>query len=203
MVEKRGDEITCTQVASQTDFNRIHFFLLGNRFETLYLPSLIILVEGKSDYAFVQRVLATKFPNQQFSVINANSDSRIKEILNTAKNLLTDIQRSPYRDRIVAIIDSVHTPGLRQTLTQMGMPDENVVTWSANGIEYVYPPTILDEIYGGGGQLTVVGDLVSRNGISYSKTDLAERVCARVTAETAMSQEFTNNFLSLVTRRIA
>jgi predicted ATP-dependent endonuclease of OLD family len=201
MVSKKGDEITCTQVASQTDFNKIHFFLLGNRFETLYLPSLIILVEGKSDHVFIQRVLTTKFPNQQFSVINANSDSRIKEILNTAKNLLTDIQRSPYRDRIIAVIDSVHGPGLKQILVSMGMQDENIVIWSKNGIEYVYPPGVLDEIYGVGGQVSVADDVVSRNGISYSKSDLAEKACARVTAETPMSQEFEDRFLSLVRRK--
>jgi len=202
MVEKKGDEITCTQVTSQSDFNRIHFFLLGNRFETLYLPSLIILVEGKSDYAFIQKVLTTRFPNQQFSVINANSDNRIKEILNTAKNLLTDIQRSPYRDRIIAVIDSVHAPGLKQTLVQMGMLDENVVTWSSNGVEYVYPPTVLDDVFGGGGQVTVSDDLVSRNGVSYTKVDLADKVCERVTAQTSMSQEFDERFLSLVVRKM-
>jgi len=202
MVEKKGDEITCTQVLSQTDFNRIHFFLLGNRFETLYLPSLIFFVEGKSDHAFIQKVLITRFPNQQFSVINANSDSRIKEILQTAKSLLTDIQRSPYRDRIIAVVDSVHGPGLKPTLVSMGMLDENIVIWSRNGIEFVYPPTILDEIYGTGGQITVLGDVVTRNGLSYSKAELADRVCARVNAETAMNQEFEERFLSLVSRNI-
>src|SRR6185312_13098478 len=38
-VEKRGDVIFVEAVDNQIDFNRIHFFLLGNRFETLYLPS--------------------------------------------------------------------------------------------------------------------------------------------------------------------
>ena len=37
-VEKHGDEIALQQVESQADLNHIHFFLLGNRFETLYLP---------------------------------------------------------------------------------------------------------------------------------------------------------------------
>ena len=202
MVEKTGDEITVRQVLSQADLNRIHFFLLGNRFETLYLPSVIILVEGKSDHAFIQKVLTVRFPNQQFSVINANSDSRMKEILNTAKNLLTDIQRSPYRERIVAVLDFVHGEGLKETLVAMGMVAENIVTWSANGIEYVYPNAILDEIYGAGGQIAISGDVVSRNGISYSKADLADRVSARVTTDTTMSKEFETQFLSLITRRI-
>jgi hypothetical protein len=83
------------------------------------------------------------------------------------------------------------------------MLDENIVIWSKNGIEYVYPPTVLDEIFGSGGQITVVDDVVSRNGMSYSKADLADKVCARVTEKTPMSQEFEDRFLSLTTRRIS
>ena len=186
-VEKKADQISVRQVISQADFNRIHFFLLGNRFETLYLPSLIVLVEGKSDHSFIQRVLTVQFPDHQFSVINCNSDSRIKEILNTARNLLTDIQKSPYRDRIIAVLDSVHNEGLRGTLTSMGMLDENIVVWSSNGIEHLYPSEILNEIYGNGGAINIVGDQVSRNSITYSKSELSERVSARVTPTSSMS----------------
>ncbi len=201
MVEKKGDEISVTQATTQADLNRIHFFLLGNRFETLYLPSLILVVEGKSDRAFVQRVLSIRFPNQQFSVISANSDNRVKEMFNTAKNLLTNIQRSPYRERIIAILDSVHCQDLQPTLESMGMLKENIVVWSGNGIEYVYPPSILDEIYGAGDQITIAGDSVTRNGMSHSKSDLSDMVCARITPNTQMSQEF-ERFLSLVTSRM-
>ena len=75
-VEKLGDEIAVRRVETQTEFNRIHFFLLGNRFETLYLPSMIILVEGKTDHAFINTVLSKRLPNHQFSIINANSDNK-------------------------------------------------------------------------------------------------------------------------------
>ncbi len=201
MVEKKGDEISVRQVLSQSDFNRIHFFLLGNRFETLYLPSVILLVEGKSDHTFIQRVLTVRFPNQQFSVINSNSDARMKEILNTAKNLLTDIQKSPYRDRIIAVLDSVHGQGLKEALISMGMLAENIVVWSKNGIEHVYPPAVLDEIYGVGGDITIQGDLVTRNGSSYSKAELAERVCARTNSTTVMSQEFEERLLSIIVKK--
>lgn len=201
-VEKKADQISVRQVISQADFNRIHFFLLGNRFETLYLPSLIVLVEGKSDHSFIQRVLTVQFPDHQFSVINCNSDSRIKEILNTARNLLTDIQKSPYRDRIIAVLDSVHNEGLRGTLTSMGMLDENIVVWSSNGIEHLYPSEILNEIYGNGGAINIVGDQVSRNSITYSKSELSERVSARVTPTSSMSPEFQQKILDLVRNRI-
>lgn len=198
MVEKSGDTISLRRVESQAEFNKIHFFLLGNRFETLYLPSLIVVVEGKTDHAFIGKVLSLKYPNWQFSVINANSDSRIKEILGIARDLLTDIQRSPYRDRIVAVIDSVHGTGLKQKMISMGLMERNIITWSRNGIEYVYPPGLLDLIYGSGGSLDVEGDIVKRNGLEYKKAELCEKVCSRLAPDTAMSDEFNDSFLRLV-----
>jgi len=201
-VEKAGDVISVRQVDSQAAFNRIHFFLLGNRFETLYLPSFIVLVEGKTDHAFISKVLTERYPSHQFSIINAASDSRIKEILNVARTLLSDIQRSPYRERIVAVIDAVHGAGLKQSLMSMGLPEENIVIWSRNGIEFVYPPTVLDAIFGAGGELTISGDVVSRNSLAYTKAELAEKVCAKTTAGTEMYAEFNDRFLSLVQRRV-
>jgi hypothetical protein len=194
-VEKHGDEILVQRVASQTDFNRIHFFLLGNRFETLYLPSSIVLVEGKCDYKFIERALTLRYPNSQISVISANSDSRIKEILNVAKGLLADIQRSPYRDRIFVVLDSVHSAGLPGQIAAMGVPTKNIVVWPKNGIEYYYPPSILDNIFTSGADVTIAGDVVSRNGISYNKNELAEKVIAQLQRDTPMDSEFERMFL--------
>jgi predicted ATP-dependent endonuclease of OLD family len=201
-VEKSGDSISIRAVETQADFNRIHFFLLGNRFETLYLPSLIILVEGKTDHAFITRVLSMKYPNHQFSVIHANSDNRIKEVLNTAKTLLTDIQRSPYRERIVAVVDSVHGAGFKETLVAMGLPPENIVVWSENGIEYLYPEGILSTIFGAGGHIEISADTVTRNGITYTKAELCDKVCARLASDSPVNSEFEERFLSLVGKRI-
>ncbi|MGS2719172.1 ATP-dependent nuclease [Paraglaciecola aestuariivivens] len=197
-IEKAGDEISVGKVATQQEFNKIHFFLLGNRFETLYLPSLIVLVEGKSDHAFIREILTKKYPNVQFSVVSANSDSRIKEVLNTAKNLLTDIQKSPYRDRIVVVLDSVHGSGLRGTLEAMGVLPQNIVIWSKNGIEYFYPESIMAKIFGEGGELLISGDDIARNGISYKKAELADKVCKLITADTPMDGEFSEKFMAIV-----
>lgn len=202
-VEKEGDQIAVSRVQTQQGFNRIHFFLLGNRFETLYLPSLIVLVEGKSDHAFITEVLSQKFPDAQFSVISANSDSRIKEVLNTAKNLLTDIQKSPYRDRIVVVLDSVHGQGLRNTLEGMGVLPENIIVWSKNGIEFLYPESVLSKIYGEGGELTINGDDVARNGITYSKAELAGKVCKLITKDTLFHGEFADKFLAKVEAHVS
>lgn len=201
-IEKNGDEIAIRRVESQIDFNRIHFFLLGNRFETLYLPSSILLVEGKCEHKFIERVVALRYPTSQLSVISANSDGRIKEILNVAKGLLTDIQKSPYRDRIFVVLDSVHVAGLQDQIAAMGVPEENIVVWLKNGIEFYYPPSIIDDIFGAGPEINISKDVVSRNGVSYAKGELAERVLARLQRDTPMHPEFHNMLLEPVERTL-
>ena len=201
-VEKHGDDISVRTVESQADFNNIHFFLLGNRFETLYLPSAIILVEGKCDDKFIERVVCQRYPDTQISVISANSDSRIKEVLNVAKGLFSDIQKSPYRDRIFVVLDSVHTAGLPDQLVTMGIPRPNIVTWPKNGIEYYYPPSIMDKIYGVGQEICITGDIISRNGISYNKGELVEKVIVLLQNETPMQSEFHGLFLSRLDEKL-
>lgn len=194
-VTKQGDEVCLSQVETQADFNRVHFFLLGNRFETLYLPSLIVLVEGKCDDKFISRVLALRYPNAQVSVIPANSDDRIKEVLAVAKGLFSDLQKSPYRDRIFVILDAVHSATLPDQLVRMGLPPENIVKWPKNGIEYYYPPAIVDQIYGLGAELTIEGDRVSRNGASYTKAELVDKVVALMDVGTEMHPDVQERFL--------
>jgi predicted ATPase len=194
-IEKTGDEISIAPVATQADFNQIHFFLLGNRFETLYLPSAILLVEGKCDHRFIERVLSLSYPNCQLSVVAANSDDRIKEVLNIAKGLLTDIQKSPYRDRIFVVLDAVHSSTLPQQIEAMGIPRQNIVVWKKNGIEYYYPPSVLDKIFGAGSEVAILGDVVSRNGVTYKKAELLEKVLGFLDGATAMHPEFSGELL--------
>jgi hypothetical protein len=203
MVQKSGDEISINGISTQSELNKIHFFLLGNRFETLYLPSAIVLVEGKCDHRFIERVTALRFPNSQLSIISANGDSRIKEILTVARGLLSDIQRSPYRDRIFVVLDSVHSAGLPAQLVQMGIPQENIVKWPLNGIEYYYPPEIMDKIFGAGGLIHMDGDRISRNGQTYTKVELLERVVSQLDSSTQHHSELESKLLNPLWQKIA
>ncbi len=196
IVEKEGDEISIQEVRSQSEFNRIHFFLLGNRLETLYLPSAIVLVEGKTDHKFIERVTSLHFPDSQVSVIAANSDARIKEILFIAKGLLADLQKSPYRDRIFVVLDSVHGAGIVEQLVAMGLERDNIITWPQNGIEFFYPPTIIERVFGGNGELTVQDDKISLNGITHTKAELSERVTKLLDKATGMHPTFQDLFLA-------
>lgn len=197
-VEKNGDAIDVIPVTSQADFNRIHFFLLGNRFETLYLPSAIILTEGKTDQQLITKILETEYPGSRFSVINATSDSRMKEIIHVASSLFTDMQKSPYRERIIPVLDSVHGGDIVDALKRMGLREENIIVWDNNGIEYYYPTEIIDHIYGIGDPLTIDNDDVSRNGISYKKAELASMVCSRIDINTNYPQELVDKFIAVV-----
>ncbi|MFA7268205.1 MAG: hypothetical protein WC073_02550 [Sterolibacterium sp.] len=201
-IQKHGDEISVRRVENQIDFNGIHFFLLGNRFETLYLPSAIVLVEGKCDHAFIERVLAQRYASHLTSVIPAHSDSRIKEILNIAKGIFADLQKSPYRDRIFIVLDSVHSATLPDQLIAMGIPREHIVTWPKNGIEYYYPPLLVDKVFGTGAEIQIAGDVISRNGVSYNKGELSEKVVALLEPATPMHDDFTQLFLSRIEARL-
>lgn len=201
-VSKSGDFISIERVESQSELNNVHFFLLGNRFETLYLPSAIVLVEGKTDHKFIERAIATTLPNAQISVIQANSDSRIKEVLSIAKGIFNDLQRSPYRDRIFIVLDSVHSAGLPDELARMGVNPDNIIRWPLNGIEYYYPPDILNSIFGNNGELNISGDVISRNGLSYTKNELADKVCLSVNSSTTHNPEFSEKLLQPLSARV-
>lgn len=201
VVSKNGDEIDVRRVSTLGELNKVHFFLLGNRFETLYLPSAILLVEGKCDHRFIERATTLRFPNAQLSVIAANSDSRIKEVLTIAGGLLTDIQRSPYRDRIFVVLDSVHSASLPEQLEKMGVLRDNIVKWSLNGIEHFYPPSVVDRVYPGSGELTIEGDRVSRGGVEYHKNDLAEKMVALLEPTTVHHPEFERLLLKPLAER--
>lgn len=201
VVSKSGDEIDLSQVSTLGELNKVHFFLLGNRFETLYLPSAILLVEGRTDHRFIERAAAVRFPNAQLSVIAANSDSRIREVLSIAGGLLTDIQRSPYRDRIFVVLDSVHSASLPDQLERMGVLHDNIIKWPLNGIEHYYPPTLIDRIFPGSGPLEIRGDLVSRAGVEYKKNELVEKVVALLEPSSPHHAEFERLLLSPLASR--
>lgn len=200
-VSKIGDVIDIHKTTSITEFNNIHFFLLGNRLESLYLPTCIVLTEGKTDHAYLSRVLETVFPSIQFSIVNAGSDSRMKEIVSLAGSLLTDLQKSPYRTRIIPVLDKTHGNDIVEMLRKAGIPNDNIVIWSQNGIEFYYPPSVVDQIYGAGTTLKIEGDVVSRNGIQYKKNELCEKVIAQI-ADGFLDypEEFITKFINTVRR---
>jgi predicted ATPase len=188
-ISRVGQTISIKQLTTIQDLNSLQFLLLGNRFETLHLPSAFVLVEGICDYIFLSRAIALRYPRAQVSVIHCGGDSRTKEVLAVARQMLGDLRRSPYADRIFVVLDRVHEPSLRPQLVDMGVAAQNIIVWDGNGIEYLYPRAVLEKKFGGFTELTITDDLVSANGIPCKKRELAEFVALNLGADTPTSPE--------------
>jgi hypothetical protein len=189
VIDRIGSEITIRPVTSVQELNSLQFLLLGNRFETLFLPSAILLVEGKTDHAYLSRVMAMNFPSSLLSIIHCGDDSRLRQVLNIAVQMFNDLRRSPYADRIFVVTDAVHGTGLREHLMRSGVPERNIVVWSENGIEFLYPREILEQRFGSFKELKIQDDLVGANGTWENKSALGEFVLARLTDRSELPTE--------------
>ena len=198
VVEKKGDMIDIRQIQNVSEISKLHFFLLGNRLETLYMPSAIVIVEGKCDYKYINRVLNVRYGHSSISIIQGNGDARIKEIFHLAKNIFGDIQKSPYRDRIFVVLDRQHGASIVTDLKKMGLPEKNIIIWSKNGIEYYYPADILQSIFHSSEEIVIDGDRVKLNGIEYTKNKLVELVIQKIDSKIKYSTEFENEFLKKI-----
>jgi len=75
VVAKHGDTVSLTQITDVSDFHRLQFNLLGNSLDALFLPAGIVIVEGKTDHAYLQRVLHLRFPSRRSRVRASSSAS--------------------------------------------------------------------------------------------------------------------------------
>lgn len=194
-VHKEEEEIVIKRLQLQQEINELQFFLLGNRFESLYLPTIIVLVEGKSDYKYLNTLLKKKYPSSNISILACNGDNRVKEYVNMIKEMLGGLNKSPYKNRIIAILDRVHQSGLKEKLIELGVEKENIVIWDENGIEYYYPKSILYKIFGEFEKIEIEGDNISANGISYKKNELAEKVIVEIDGREEFNSEFKSKLL--------
>lgn len=198
IVTKTGDAIDVRRLESLAEFNRVHFLLLGNRLENLFLPSYIVIVEGKTDAAFIRRSLELRFPDMTFSVIAAGSDSRMRDYAHMVSEIFPNLGRTPYQDRIIPVLDSIHGGGIGEALERKGIPKENIVVWSCNGIEYYYPPKILARIAGRSVQVEITGDRVSVADQIFTKEQLCERVVGMLREDTEHHSEVEEKLFSKV-----
>lgn len=195
-VARSGTKISLTQISTIQDFHRLQLQLLGNRLETLYLPAAIILVEGPCDHTYVARLVALNFPSSPISVIACAGDSRIKEVLALARQMLADFTRSPYANRIFVVLDSVHEKSMPAQLVKMGLAAENIVVWEKNGIEHLYPVSTMQRRFGVFASIDITGDEVSANGVTVKKRELAEFIVANMTGGEALPEELKQKLIS-------
>lgn len=140
-----------------------------------------------------------RYHNLSVSLINATNDSEMKRYANMVSQLFPELRNSPYRDRIFAVLDSVHGKDIVDTLAKKGIPEASIVRWSGNGIEYVYPPNIMAEIFGGEGPISILGDEVTCKVTTIRKRELATRVADRLKPDTEYHPEMVSKLFSILT----
>lgn len=203
IVENHEGAININSISSIGGFHNLQFNLLGNTFESLFLPELIVLVEGQTDYTYIKRVCEIVYPNTKIAIISAGNDNQIKPKLHIYEEMLGGISTSPYSNRIMTILDSAHSAGLPSEIEKMGIPKNNIVIWEKNGIEYYYPTEILKEIFlcddGALASTTMDNDSnVIVNGITKSKSELCKEVIHKLNAKSEYSEEFKNKLLKRI-----
>jgi len=201
VVSKNAAQISLERVRSIGDFHRLQFNLLGNSLEGMFLPSSVVYVEGETDQQYLERVFSLRFSERNIVVVRTCGDPKKK--LHALKETLGDLQKSPLRDRLFVVVDRVHAPGLQTDLVGMGLPSDNFVAWSHNGIEYLYPAQIMQEIFRCGETdvegISVNGDVVRLNGIEKRKKELVQEVVQRVGPGSILPQELEHKLLDKVT----
>lgn len=204
VVSKNGSTVSAEAIDSVAEFHRLQFNLLGNSFESLFLPSAIVVVEGKTDHKYVEQLFRARLSDRRITVASGQGD--VKRVVTGLRTTFGDLDSTPFRNRLFVVLDSVHQPSLLADLIGMGVLEENVVTWAQNGIEYLYPPQILSEIFHcapeGLGEMTIEGDLVRVGDVSRTKSALCDEVVGRMQADTEIPAELTEKLLDLVSAAI-
>jgi hypothetical protein len=126
----------------------------------------------------------------------------MKRAVYFAQRLLTDLQTSPYRDRIFAVLDATHQATLSSELGRMGVSPANIIIWPENGVEYYYPPSLLDDVFGSGAKISIVGDEVSRNGLTYKKGELVEMIVSKLDSDTVMEPVFEKLLIDRISEKL-
>lgn len=192
LVTKDGKRINLNRVQDISEFHRLQFNLLGNAFESMFFPSAIVVVEGKTDHAYIDRVTQLRLPERRITVIPGAGD--VKKKIYGLREAFGGLQKSPFRPRLFVVLDKTHQPNLEAELEKLGILSANIVVWTKNGIEYYYPPDLLATIFACTPErlndLTVTGDVVSLNGISKTKSELATEVLRQMDGSTRLPEEF-------------
>ena len=197
---KYGSSVTLSKIYSVCDYHRLQFNILVNSLENLFFPAAIVYTEGPTDQKYLDRVISQRFPGRSIVVVSSGNDSEIKRRVFGLKESLGGLQTSPLSNRVFAVVDSVHVRGLKEDLVKLGLSPENFVTWSGNGVEYLYPETALATVFGCSpaalASIEISGDQVALNGITLTKNDLCERVLKLVDASTVLPQELEEKLLA-------
>jgi len=193
LVERNGNTVHVRRLSTHKHFRDLQFVQLGNSLEQLQLPSGFLVVEGKTDYQYLNRLIRLRFPRTRVNVIPSNGDGQVKKKVYDLLEVIGDLNTSPYSNRVLVILDATHSPTLKSDLARMGLDGDDVIEWSKNGIEYYYPESVLRSVFEDESltidNLNTDDDRISHNGIAMTKAVLSEAVLDRIRGTEPLNQE--------------
>lgn len=197
IVKKDSLDIEIKQIESFSELHELQFNMLGNSLESLFLPSAIVICEGKTDKPYIERLVQLRHPSKNILVIEDQGDVQ-RSFRNFCRSV-GDIYKSPFRDRVFIVLDSVHSAGTVETLKSLGANPSNIITWDRNGIEYIYPEDIVARSFSCDKEslssLQTSGDNLMLNGITRRKVELSEQVVKELGLHTNLPEELVSKLL--------
>ena len=192
VVTKAGNTVSVKPAGSVREYHQLHFNMLGNELEAVFLPSAIVLVESDSDAIFLSKVMQLYVPSRRVSIVRTHGEGEVLKKLNFFREAFGDLATSPYQDRLFVVLDekiSVRIPRIEG----QGVPKENIVLLTKNGIEYFFPHELVAAVF----RCNVEDvrnweferDPIEFNGISKTKKELAQCVADALTGAHQLHSE--------------
>jgi hypothetical protein len=94
MITKNETTISSTQISTIAEYHRLQFNLLGNSLESLFLPAAIVVVEGVSDFRYLDRVIQLRFSDRRITVIAGSGD--VKRKVHGLREAFGDLSKAPF-----------------------------------------------------------------------------------------------------------
>ncbi|MBU0951931.1 MAG: ATP-binding protein [Elusimicrobia bacterium] len=140
-VEKNDKRTEITQIENE-EKPYIIYDLLGGSPADLLLPKNFFIVEGKSDYEFISRVLKRHYTDKpSVQIIIACGDlSQAERSLNSVEQIFKPIGKSIYKDKVVLLCDKQNDTAKWQSLLN-AYPNlnERAFQLTVSNLEEYYP----------------------------------------------------------------
>jgi len=145
-VKRENGEMTVTPVSSVGDLYDITFKLLGSSAEDLFFPNNFLIVEGATDQIIANKIMELKgIDKTKIKVVSASGIDNVENVLNAVYNSVLPfvVSDSPYKNRIVALIDKPNKQGQQTYEKLQNISSDRLFELSESSLEEFFP----EELY--------------------------------------------------------
>jgi putative AbiEii toxin of type IV toxin-antitoxin system len=149
LVQRQGDIVSLSPVASVEQLYDLTFELLGNSTEDLFFPANFMVVEGSSDQVIVEKVRnLLGVPASRLKVLSATGVENIPATVAAVHRVLVPVvmRDSPYAQRVVAMVDQPVDPALPVFIELQRILGSRLFVLDRSSIEEYVPEAIYSRI---------------------------------------------------------